>query len=399
MRNFRLLLLLLLSGCGGGGGGGALPSANAPVSATVPPGSNVMSLYSAPASVNINILLASIKLCTPNTSNCQVIPNILVDTGSYGIRLLKSAVPSSLQLSQIAGSGGNPIFECTQFASGYTWGSVQSADVVMAGETAYGLPLQVIDDVSSQPSPAAPSSCTSVGKSIGNAAAMNANGILGIGFSPYDCGQFCSILSSNNIYFECPSSGCVSHAEPLNLQVKNPVPLFASDNNGIVIVLPQVPATGAPSLAGSLIFGIGTRTNNALGQTAVIPLNASGNFTTVLNGKTFPNSFIDSGTNLLIFQDGATPLCTTILNAYCPTSTRQFTATLQGGASSVSVNFSVVNGDALNTTGNVLFNDIAGNTADATSFNWGLPFFFGRSVYFAFSGAMTPAGSGPFVAF
>jgi hypothetical protein len=30
------------------------------------------------------------------------------------------------------------------------------------------------------------------------------------------------------------------------------------------------------------------------------------------------------------------------------------------------------------------------------SFDWGLPFFFGRSVYVAFAGAVTPKGLGPY---
>jgi hypothetical protein len=32
-------------------------------------------------------------------------------------------------------------------------------------------------------------------------------------------------------------------------------------------------------------------------------------------------------------------------------------------------------------------------------FDWGLPFFFGRTVFTAFSGASTPAGPGPYWAF
>jgi hypothetical protein len=33
------------------------------------------------------------------------------------------------------------------------------------------------------------------------------------------------------------------------------------------------------------------------------------------------------------------------------------------------------------------------------SFDWGLPFFFGRTVFVAIAGAATPAGIGPFWAF
>ncbi len=402
MKRALLFLVILLTSCGGGGGGGAAP-ASAPAgtiaSTTVAPGSNVLSLYAAPASVNVNVLLASITICTPNSSNCAVIPNLLVDTGSYGLRLLKSAIPASIPLTRITGSGGGPLFECTQFASGYTWGSVQLADVTMAGETAYGLPVQVIDDVSAVQNPAVPGSCNGI--SIGNAAALNANGILGIGVFPYECGQYCASTANNGVFFECPSA-CISLAEPLNIQTQNPVPRFSSDNNGLVIVLPQLTSAGASGLAGSLIFGIGTRSNNALGSATVLPLDSFGNFTTLYNGQTLSGSFIDTGSNLYLFQDGATPLCKYVAQGYCPSSTQQLSATLQSTASatpSITVNFSVANADALVATGNAVFNNIAGTATSPSSFDWGLPFLFGRTVYFAIGGSMTPAGSGPFVAF
>ncbi|MBY0578646.1 MAG: DUF3443 domain-containing protein [Burkholderiales bacterium] len=398
MKNLRLFwLCLLLSGCGGGGGGSSPSVAPAAINSTPTPGTNVIAVYTAQNPTNVNILLASIMICMPNTSNCQVIPNMLVDTGSYGIRLLKSAIPS-VALSTEIGAGGGPLSECTQFASGYTWGKVQLADVVMGGETAYGLPIQVIDDVNATPVPALPASCT--GKSLGSASAMNANGILGIGVFPYDCGPNCQ-QANNGIYFECFASGCVSMGEPVSALVKNPVAKLASDNNGIILELPQVPASGVLNVTGSLIFGIGTRSNNAFGATSMIALNGFGNFTTLYKGATLTNSFVDSGSNGLFFPDATIPACTNA-SYYCPASTQQLTAIMQPSASatsSVTVNFSVGNGTQLLTSNYATFSNLAGNSSDPTSFDWGLPFFFGRNVYFAISGAVTPWGTGPFVAF
>ena len=397
MRYFCLIFMSFLFGCGGGGGGGAPAPASTPVSSNVAPGTNVVSLYA--ATVNVNILLASVTVCTPNTSNCQVIPNLLVDTGSYGIRILKSAL--SVPLTQVTGSGGNPLAECAPFASGYTWGPVEAADIAIGGEKAYGIPIQVIDD-SQSPNPAVPASCSSTSISIGSAAALNANGVLGVGVFTNDCGASCT-AANNGVYFECPATGCASLGEPASFQVKNPVTQFALDNNGLVIVLPQLPPSGASSLSGSMIFGIGTRSNNALGQANVLMLDGSGNLTTVFNGQALTSSFLDSGSNMLFFQDGTTPACKIVIGGYCPSSTQQFSATLQAANSptpSVSVSFSVANGDALVSTGNnILFNNIAGSPTAPGTFDWGLPFFFGRSVFFAVSGSMTPAGPGPFVAF
>jgi hypothetical protein len=43
------------------------------------------------------------------------------------------------------------------------------------------------------------------------------------------------------------------------------------------------------------------------------------------------------------------------------------------------------------------FNDVGGENPD--SFDFGLPFFFGRTVYTAIEGQPTPGGTGPYVAF
>jgi hypothetical protein len=66
------------------------------------------------------------------------------------------------------------------------------------------------------------------------------------------------------------------------------------------------------------------------------------------------------------------------------------------------VNFSVANADTLVTSnpGFVVFGNLGATELTATSFDWGLPFFFGRNVYTAIEGAGTPGGpTGPYVAF
>ncbi|TGQ52292.1 DUF3443 family protein, partial [Mesorhizobium sp. M4B.F.Ca.ET.211.01.1.1] len=61
------------------------------------------------------------------------------------------------------------------------------------------------------------------------------------------------------------------------------------------------------------------------------------------------------------------------------------------------VTFNVGNSRELFASANNAFNNLAGPAA--SSFGWGLPFFFGRRVYTAIASRMTSAGPGPYYAF
>ncbi len=80
-----------------------------------------------------------------------------------------------------------------------------------------------------------------------------------------------------------------------------------SDNNGVLISLPTVPNGGSPTVNGSLIFGIGTQSNNGLGMATVYAVpdtgNNAGNFITTFDGNSYPQSFIDSGSNGFFFPN------------------------------------------------------------------------------------------------
>jgi hypothetical protein len=77
------------------------------------------------------------------------------------------------------------------------------------------------------------------------------------------------------------------------------------------------------------------------------------------------------------------------------------TIPLANGASTT-VNFSIANAATL-FAGNqdiAAFVNLGAPQIDNTSFDWGLPFFYGRNVYAAIEGARTPGGpTGPYVAF
>jgi hypothetical protein len=350
-----------------------------------------------PTNNALNQLFATVTVCAPGTSNCQTISGILVDTGSVGLRILSSAL--TLPLPQQTGGGGAPVAECLPFVDGFTWGPVQTADVKIAGEAASSIAVQV---VGLDKFPTIPSSCSSQGTAEETLNDLNANGILGVGLFREDCGLGCALTGSSNpgLYYTCPSSGCVITTEPVASQVQNPVSHFAVNNNGVVIQLPTVPTGGAASTSGTLLFGIGTQSNNGLGSAKVFTLDGQTNFATVFNNQTYTSSFIDSGSNGIFFLDSAgagLPDCKNSTGFYCPTTLTALSATQRGlnGATNA-VAFNAGNVDRVNATFSV-FAEATG--ANPGGFDWGLPFFFGRTVFVAIAGQSTPGGTGPYWAY
>jgi hypothetical protein len=184
--------------------------------------------------------------------------------------------------------------------------------------------------------------------------------------------------------------------------------MFPQDNNGLAIALPEVPAGGAISVPGTLIFGVGTQANNTLSGAQAQAADGFGNFTTTFNGVRYSSSFIDSGSNGLFFLDSATtalPGCgSQAAGFYCPASTTAFTAINSGPnpnapATTVSTNiaFAVANAAMLFNSPSYAFNNLGGSNPGA--FDWGLPFFFGRTVFIGIEGRSSPAGMGPYWAY
>ena len=394
----KLLLVALLiaqvsqqcgsSGSSGSSGGG---SVNNVMSVTVNGG---------PLNNYPDGLFTAVTLCVPGTSTCQTISGILVDTGSSGLRVLESALTLPLPL-QNAPSGGGSLAECQQYLDGsYTWGGIELADVKLAGEQASNAAVQVIGEGRLSNVPQA---CANGGTANDTVSTLGANGILGIGTFREDCGSACASLGPDNpnLYFSCQSLGCVVTPVSNIQQLQNPIWLFSSDNNGVLIQLPPVALGGAATVSGSMIFGIATQANNGLGGATVQTTDGFGNFTTTFQGKSYNQSFIDSGSNGLFFLDSPTTglaLCPGQDSSfYCPPRTVGFTASNRGAnGATTSVSFNIGNADTLNGNFNA-FQELGG--PEAGLFDWGLPFFFGRSVFVAIDGQSAPGGTPPYWAY
>jgi hypothetical protein len=419
----RSLLILLVVGplgfltaCGGNG--------STPVGVPTPPpaGQNIVPIVvdGGPAGVGYtNGAFVSVNVCVPGTSTCQTIDHVLVDTGSFGLRILGSEL-TSVTLTPLTDSSGDQLNDCIQFLdNSFLWGTVDQADVKMAGEVASSTSIQVIANPTAYSIPTTCSTTsTGMGMNEDTQASLGANGILGVGPEPFDCGSACD-PSSGTVqslpYFLCSSSiGCQPTSVSCgtlcgdttnpNQQVTNPVFNFTGDNNGVILELPAV-ADAAATVTGSMIFGIGTQSNNALGTATVFTLEPNTDFfTTNYKGQAYSNSFIDSGSNGLFFQDATIPVCTGNLSSfYCPSPNLSGLMATNTGANNATntVTFGVDNTQTLftNDLADFAFSNLAGPLTG--QFDWGLSFFYGRHVFTAIDGVTPPTGvpAGPFFAY
>ncbi|WP_421025289.1 DUF3443 domain-containing protein [Paraburkholderia sp. A1RO-5L] len=403
-----------LAACGGGGGGsggsGAGSSAGGSGDTSSLPAGPQQQPIAATASNTVavtvnrgitgnvpNIPTVSVKICVPNTGTCQIVDNIQVDTASFGLRVVSSALDSLNSTLPLTTSNGATLAECTGFADGYTWGTVRSADVQIGSETAGNIPIQVIGDLATS---TVPTNCSSTGPSQNSVQALGANGILGIGVAPWDCGSGCANSVQNGFYYACPngttSNNCANTAVALNNQVANPVAHFPVDKNGVILQMPPISNNGQASATGTLVFGIGTQSNNAI-PTSVqrFATDGSGNMTGTYNGHAVRYAFLDSGSNGLFFADSGIAQCGGNLGTfYCPAKPLTLSATLTDKNNvSSNVSFNVVSAAALlNSGSNFALNDLAGAFESNANLDLGLPFFYGRYVYYGY-------GQAPYVAF
>ncbi len=468
-------VVALCAGCGGGNSSQTSYSGvdKSTVVLATPVGSNTTEVIvdSGPSTFSTgtaNVPFVTVTVCRPNSGpaapgNCATIDHVFLDTGSYGLRLLKSSVaglslpPLTLAADALNNTPSGTAVECYPFVLGGVWGPLARADVHVAGETAAAIPIQIIDDPASaslaqqsdcvaaaggQPmvdvcvaKGTSLASCTATAASkvlFSTVSSLQANGILGVGMIPYDCGLTCTSPANyagfHIQYYVCPDSDpahCQAAAVSTDQQTQNPVAHFvpddgnpAADNNGTIVYLPPLSAVGATVAKGRLVFGIGTRSNNQISagaKTIFADVNPSSPsylyFTTALGQVSYPDSYIDSGSNAYFFNDASiSQNCASSAGSgstsgwYCPPGTTplSLSATLTDSRlppNSAPVSFSIANADAIFGTSSTAFNNLGGSITSAPqTFVWGLSFFFGRSVYTSIWGQAL-SSNGPWNAF
>ncbi len=426
MRKFVEVLLLGGLGfslaCGGsshsttGSGGGGTGGNTANVLAVAVDGGPTATQPS--GSIYENGLFATATICAPgSTSNCVTVDHLLVDTGSYGLRVLQSEL-GSLALPTVNAANGSQAYDCVSFVDGaFLWGPVVAATVTLGSETATSVPIQTIATSTAN----IPTSCSNGGSNQNTQQLLGANGILGVGLEPTDCGGACDpsgglTAPPSPAYYTCASSGCTPAFVAQANQVTNPVVMFPTDNNGVIVELPTVSGEAA-TVNGSLIFGIGTESNNKLPGSAKVFTLVCDTFNTTYAGQTFsitnpsnctgPGSFIDSGSNGLYFPDvnNSIPTCPTntpvgdLSSFYCPSSQISLSATNAdpNNGTSETTSFNVDNAENLftnsSTSSDAAFAALGGTQPSGAGFDWGLPFFYGRNVYSAIDGQTPPSGA------
>lgn len=419
----------------------------------------------------VNQPCVAVKICVPgSTTECTTIDHILLDTGSYGLRLfscthslnlpqqtgtftktgttingsktvssmssvttliagqtitgtgipanttIASVGATSITLSNAATASGagvtlsitGDVAQCVHYADGSSdWGPVKLADVYLAGQKAASIPIQSVDSTYGT----VPASC---GSPEVSPQTTGFNGILGVGLLTYDC-PACNSGSRTAGYYSCSSSGCTGYAAPNAVQTANPVAMLgASYNNGVVLSMQDVGSDyGATGITGNMILGIdtiagvptpGVATTSNMSTSVANTYTANANlfFNTTFPASAsdgtqhvFPNSFVDSGSNLWDFADDYLSSQITMCSDgfFCPTTPRTLSATPAGGSAHT---FKLINADTAN------YNNTAYKTLGAYfdvsngSFDWGMPHYYGRNIYHLISGKTSGnMGTGP----
>jgi hypothetical protein len=352
--------------------------------------------------VAFNQPYTNIKICAPgSTTNCQIIDHVIVDSGSDGVRMAATALKSALLKALPAvTSGAKDLTECETYVDSFVYGPLKTVDLYIAGRSAKSVPVQVFG-TGSATGFAVPKACSSQGGSETDTVSdFGGNGLIGVAFDLTDSGP----------YFSCKANSSNCSANGTYAGIPNVVSKFASDNNGAVMTLPVISVKGtAANVSGSLIFGVGTKTNNTppTGTTAIVN-NSNGEFNLKVATTATSTAYIDSGTDDLVINDKSLTQCASSSAGdgyFCPKSNTKISLGLSSYTTDTvaySLSYTVANATTLfdsNSGDDVAFDDLAepasADSALTGDYAMGLTTFFGRTMYFVFNGKSSSLGKGP----
>ncbi|MFC0400195.1 DUF3443 family protein [Paraburkholderia rhizosphaerae] len=397
-----LAFVLALAGCGGGGAGGTSAVGSQISSATQAP--NTVSVTVDQKFNLVNAPYVTVTICAPGTSNCATIDHVVVDTGSVGLRLVRSAVPSSLGLVNVKDSAqGNTLAECVEFASGIAWGPISTVDLKIAGETAPSLPVQIVDDSFAS----IPTDCAEAGPDMAakGASSFGGNGLIGLDVIRHDCQTSCQFAAAS-IYYDCAGSNCTGIPVPLAEQVPNPVTKFATDNNGVTLSFPAVGQGGKSTVSGTMTFGVNTQSNNVLPANAQsITTTPFGEVAASFDGLPMPG-VLDSGSGAYFFVDPSISQCPSSFSNqpwFCPAGPATISASLQSeSGGTLGVSFTLFNAvSELGNGSNAAHAGIGQNVGlfGEGELDMGMTYFYGKTITFGIPDSDQPStGTAPFYA-
>lgn len=405
-------ILFVLSACNSGGSNSVVTPAPAPDPFPTPSNPFVAISVSPnyennnPVCSNQNTPCVSVTVCAPGSPNlCQTVDNILIDSGSVGLRIFSSAFTNTSFVNglPIESYSGQQIAECITYGdNSANWGPIALAYISLNGEsTTQSIPMQLIESTYVNPSSYCPGA-----EAYPTPTSFGINGILGVG--PY--------INDNAVggglsYFSCSSNSC-SYIQNPQKPVVNPIAFFPNGlESGITIKFQSVNDNGSSGIKGYAIFGVGSNINNTPGGNVniytIYPNYQNcqagiGCIPTTLSNTNINAGFLDTGSTYLYFLDNSISHGTN--NYYNPSSTvTLYPSNTSNNNSSIQTSFNIANADTLfnNYYFNSTFNNIGYYLQSITQYDldYGLPFFFGKTVYICFYGKTCSGRAGPYWAF
>lgn len=341
----------------------------------------------------INTMYISLTMCSNSSgTSCQTVDNIILDTGSFGVKINKSALPESfvLILPRVTTNAGNEVYACNTFGSGYVFADEHYAALNLAGTMTNDVVVQIIEN---SPSAEIPDSCIAKGP-FDDFSNFGANGIIGI--NPALTLSNSSVLlykkDINGIYKALTSS----EESGLPVLNQNPLPSLVTNNNGFVVSIPPVTQNTNTNVTGTLILGINTEANNQITNQTNLIVASESDLSVVCNSACFyskisnPESTIpavfDSGTNGWVFMSNTLPQCD---YGYCPTSPTVWTSSVYSYNFAANESYPIsatISADEVVNGQSISFAVMPGwgyyNYNNQTLY--GSPFFFGKNIYVVF---------------